>query len=517
MCIISARKFNDVCLGRDEDGREYRFFDSRIYVIDSESKQTYAYYSTRDQTRGLIELKRTKQPELSREIEKNWREIESVMGTTESLTKNAQGKKKSYFDNPTKEAGKEGLFKLGDIYKNTHFATHTLTMYPSKCKRPRFEMEALKLNNHRLPHNYMLVTLRKALNEFDGKVHPAFMHPNWIELKWRQAVNESKTASAFVIVLSQFATCIKEVAFNSDWHKEKTQINRVANETNMNLMWRSGTRRSQSVETTNYINISETGRIERERALTETMAKRGQPILDGRKTTSTEKQLIAISHREFIDREVNIIVSAFKNSDQNEYKCRFRDRAKCVPKCGYCCVQIFFKNCEGQTIKTTVLERVRKEMPQLKFPSRKGDRRSAGMDNGCKKMRSHSKAPLKYPPTHTFLTKKGIRSMNVLPKHELRQLARRGGLANVDGFVEKSTAQQPMESTCWHYATMNARTLLDVAWQICELWKHMRWEDMRAKPAELPDTDIIEMRKDGRFSEKIKYSGNDCHEKREEN
>lgn len=134
--------------------------------------------------------------------------------------------------------------------------------------------------------------------------------------------------------------------------------------------------------------------------------------------------------------------------------------------------------------------------------------------------------PLKYPPMHNFLTKKGFRSILVLQNYELRKLARVGGKMTVSGFnpLSKSNTSvwpypcsRPFFKTCWLFRTLNARTLATVALQLRILWASLRWDDMSAKPptnngkiVNNTDTGIVSMeilkhRIRGRFSERTDY------------
>lgn len=134
--------------------------------------------------------------------------------------------------------------------------------------------------------------------------------------------------------------------------------------------------------------------------------------------------------------------------------------------------------------------------------------------------------PLKYPPMNTFLSKKGVRSILVLPTYELRKLARCGGKLQVNGFnpCSKPNPQvwpypcaRPLFKTCWLYRTLNSRTLASVALQLRILWSCIRWDDMAIKPPTnngkvvtntdtgIVSTEILKHRICGRFSERIEY------------
>lgn len=134
--------------------------------------------------------------------------------------------------------------------------------------------------------------------------------------------------------------------------------------------------------------------------------------------------------------------------------------------------------------------------------------------------------PLKYPSINSFLTKKGFRSIMVLPTWELRKLARCGGKMQVLGFnpASKPNSQvwpypcsRPFFKTCWLYRVLNSRTLASVAMQLRILWCSIRWDDMATKPPTSngkivtnTDTGIVSMellknRIRGRFCERTEY------------
>lgn len=95
-------------------------------------------------------------------------------------------------------------------------------------------------------------------------------------------------------------------------------------------------------------------------------------------------------------------------------------------------------------------------------------------------VRPLKKAPMKYPSTNGFLTKKGRRSILVLPKRELKKLARRGGNMSINGFSSsnKSNVPSPLFSTCWQFHTMNAQTLAAIGLQLRILYSCLRWNYM---------------------------------------
>lgn len=560
--------------GCDRHGREYRFIDRRFFINDTISAQTW-YYSSRAQFQQLLtELNKSiHERKLAAKISNKRKQIECQMAETESRTERAKGRKMSYFEliaNPTMTTGKKQVnpFRLGMEAKQlkTCFKIYTAKVYEFISEMsPSLGMKAFSMNIDKITSQ--IDVLREALVEFKRKIDFAFMHPNWSGLvkTWLEAIQHCNTMRDFITVLSIFQTCINEDVYIKDWHNESSHINCKQNEwhesdVRSGWMWKSHTRRSHSMKNYNQINDSE--RKEREKTVATMVEKRSKSIRNGRKSTATEKQLIEIIHRKTICSQVEDIILAIKksNQNQNEYKlCHCNSTI-----CDYCSARKTlhakcetFQKSHQYIIKTIVFEIVQRALPKLQFDCAKGinTQLSTETDAGCEvcqiksaeKMdlgcEHHSpvelmRSTLKYPPTHNFLGKNGIRSMNVLPKHELRKLARRGGIAKVNGFIQKHSAQQPSLSTCWRYDTMNVRTLAALCYQIQKLWTCLRWKDMKAESASLRNTstvtkNIISIRKHGRFSEKTSYlkstktmrfdykvpgtqlqEGNNCHQNR---
>lgn len=67
------------------------------------------------------------------------------------------------------------------------------------------------------------------------------------------------------------------------------------------------------------------------------------------------------------------------------------------------------------------------------------------------------KEPLRYPSPNNFSIQKGLRSISVLSKHELKKLARRGGNMMVNGFKRNldewpyHALPCPLFKTCWQF------------------------------------------------------------------
>lgn len=97
------------------------------------------------------------------------------------------------------------------------------------------------------------------------------------------------------------------------------------------------------------------------------------------------------------------------------------------------------------------------------------------------------------PPCHRFTTNKGQRkSILVLPKFELKRLARSGSLREVTGFSYTCklnsyiwpfhTTPRPVLRTCWLFRNQRVSTIHAVSNQLRLLWGMVRWDDLQGKP-----------------------------------
>ncbi|SPP86933.1 nucleosome-remodeling factor subunit NURF301 isoform X1 [Drosophila guanche] len=131
----------------------------------------------------------------------------------------------------------------------------------------------------------------------------------------------------------------------------------------------------------------------------------------------------------------------------------------------------------------------------------------------------------RYPLISNFLTHKKKRSLLVLPRYELRKLARLGGRSATNGFhhgaknntIWQYQCSRPLFRTCWSYRTCNATTLSCIALQLRILWSCLRWDDMIAKPpstdgkhqvtseTEIVTLELLKLRHAGRYGEKTSY------------
>ncbi|XP_022917774.2 nucleosome-remodeling factor subunit NURF301 isoform X2 [Onthophagus taurus] len=140
--------------------------------------------------------------------------------------------------------------------------------------------------------------------------------------------------------------------------------------------------------------------------------------------------------------------------------------------------------------------------------------------------RNKKRQIVKYPACSTFLMKKGIRSLLVLPKHDVRKLARQAGRLLINGFhamakqnnsVWPYPCSRPLFKTCWVYRTVNLKSLAAASLQLRILWACLRWDDMQAKPlsadgkhqitteTEILSLELLKHRHVGQFLERTQY------------
>lgn len=105
--------------------------------------------------------------------------------------------------------------------------------------------------------------------------------------------------------------------------------------------------------------------------------------------------------------------------------------------------------------------------------------------------RRKKKNPVKYPRCSNFTSRHGKHSLMILPKNELRKLARNGGKLPVSGFhhMAKSNSlawpypnSRPLFKTCWLYRTTTIQSIPAISLQLRILWACLRWDDMQVKP-----------------------------------
>ena len=134
---------------------------------------------------------------------------------------------------------------------------------------------------------------------------------------------------------------------------------------------------------------------------------------------------------------------------------------------------------------------------------------------------------VKYPLVPTFWST-GHHKRNILitSRHDVRKLARSGGLTACDGFNYNAKANQtvwpypcprPTFKTAWLYRTAGMSSLHSVSMQLRIMWMCIKWDDMNTKApnpdgknqvtneAEIVTSEILKHRNIGRFLELTQY------------
>lgn len=137
---------------------------------------------------------------------------------------------------------------------------------------------------------------------------------------------------------------------------------------------------------------------------------------------------------------------------------------------------------------------------------------------------------IKYPICSTYKTRKGLRSLLVLPKHEVRKLARQAGrssfsytgyapLAKTNTSSWPYPCPRPHFRICWLFRTGGLRTLAAVALHLRVMWACLRWDDMQLRPqhhgtdgkyqitteTEIQSLELLKHRHIGAFMERTQY------------
>lgn len=143
------------------------------------------------------------------------------------------------------------------------------------------------------------------------------------------------------------------------------------------------------------------------------------------------------------------------------------------------------------------------------------------------KVTNKKKKPAKgiLPVCCKYMTKSKKQSILVLPQHELRRLARRGGNREVNGFNSNAKANpfswpypcsRPAFKSCWRFRTQVLRSIHTAALQLRILWAAIRWDDMQTKPppggnntitseTEVTTTELLKRRDVGPFGLRSEY------------
>ncbi|CAL1273148.1 unnamed protein product [Larinioides sclopetarius] len=130
------------------------------------------------------------------------------------------------------------------------------------------------------------------------------------------------------------------------------------------------------------------------------------------------------------------------------------------------------------------------------------------------------------PPCNKFNTPADIKSILVLPSHELRRLCRKGGLREAAGYNYNAknnpyiwpygTCPRPSFKLSWQFRTQTLTTIHEAALQLRVIWSCIRWDDVQAKPppsgtntisteTEVQTVELLQRRDVGMFGLRSEY------------
>ncbi|XP_032900060.1 nucleosome-remodeling factor subunit BPTF isoform X10 [Amblyraja radiata] len=143
----------------------------------------------------------------------------------------------------------------------------------------------------------------------------------------------------------------------------------------------------------------------------------------------------------------------------------------------------------------------------------------------CRPKKTRSGTAL--PSYRKFITKSSRKSIFVLPNDDLRKLARRSGIREVQGFnynakpaldIWPYPSPRPTFGIAWRYRLQTVKSLAGVSLMLRLLWACLRWDDMAVKPpagvstartetteSDITTTEIIKRRDVGPYGIRSEY------------
>ncbi|XP_055509753.1 nucleosome-remodeling factor subunit BPTF isoform X11 [Leucoraja erinacea] len=143
----------------------------------------------------------------------------------------------------------------------------------------------------------------------------------------------------------------------------------------------------------------------------------------------------------------------------------------------------------------------------------------------CRPKKTRSGTAL--PSYRKFITKSSKKSIFVLPNDDLRKLARRSGIREVQGFnynakpaldIWPYPSPRPTFGIAWRYRLQTVKSLAGVSLMLRLLWACLRWDDMAVKPpagvstartetteSDITTTEIIKRRDVGPYGIRSEY------------
>lgn len=428
-------------LGEDNFGHRYWFLVRRLIVVDE--NENVRYYSKIDQLNELLDNlnENTCDKSLLINLTERRDEIERQMQITEALHQSQLGKLES---GASMKLGQEGSHKN---YINHHASNHLALSKNQQSDRDtnrslnnKFSINSLNsfkwfgaIDGHL---TVLSITIKTTILKFEAMLPSTFIHPCWTSqrLGWVKSINQSRDAKQIAAALSFLETAIKPVLFKSAWNEA----------IGFSQLFRS-----------TFLEREETKKIDR-------LQPRG---FERRESYSADIEM------SFKLGTIVKFSSKLKPVKHQVWKQKGEE---------YRLTGINGWSWQSKSYKSRPVAAPKPSISLIKEPYHPGAKKSIFVKP-------------KLPPCHDFLTKRDkVRSILVLPKLELKKLARSGGLKEVKSFSYTAKPSKevwpygmtprPTFRTCWLYRNRLVSTMQDVSLQLKVLYACVRWDDLQARP-----------------------------------
>lgn len=433
-------------LGEDQFGRRYWFLVRRLFVVDGDEGNVRYYTSAKQFTELLDNLNEDNdgsEESLVVNLKEKREEIERQMQITEDLYQFKLNNFKLEAGGYSMKLGQEGSHKN---YTN-HYATNNLALSKNqhsdrdtnRSLNNKFSIKSLDsfkwfgaINGHQA---VLTITVKTTILKFEAMIPSTFIHPCWSAQRstWAKSINQSKEPRQLAMALTLLESAIKPVLFKSSWNDAVGFTNLFRS----TLLEREETKKTDRLQPRGF------ERRESYSADFELSYKLGTMVKFSSKLKPVKHQVWKQKGEEY--RLTGLNGWSWQSKS-------YKSRPVAAPK---------------PTIDT------KKEF--------------------CKPAKKSIFVKPKLPPCHDFLTKRDkVCSLLVLPKIELKKLARSGGLKEAKSFSYTAKqskevwpygmAPRPTFRTCWLYRNRLVNTVQDVSLQLKVLYACIRWEDLQARP-----------------------------------
>lgn len=484
---ISNLKRHEI-LGLDKLGRRYWFVARRLFVVD-EQEDDVRYYTTIKQLEEIIENLNENRYDKSfiDNLEEQREEIERQMKITEELY--ATHLKDHKRDDGTYSLllGQDGSHR--SYVNNYNLSNSNLTICKAQATLDRDINRSLG-NKFCMTSanafkwfgaidgnlNTLTVTLRTSIIKYEAMLPSTFLHPCWLAQRtnWIRSISYAQKPEEYAKALTKLEAAIKPVLFKSAWSDTVgfTQLFR-----------------STSLEREELKKIDRQPRgFERRESVSvdfELSLRAGTMVKFSPKLKPVKHQVWKQKGEEYRLTGLN---GWYWQGITRRSQVPFIQKQWKRPKPNGLNTSRDTIEPNGETSDNEVIEEFKFMGPDTGFkwseiPKKKLDASA----NKC------LTAKPKLPPCHDYLTKNGkVRSIFVLPRLELRKLARFAGMRETRSF--SYTAKQniyiwpygmtprPSFRACWLYRNQLIDTIQDVALQLKVFYASIRWDELQVKP-----------------------------------